>query len=98
MGFFDRRPVPADVNTATAVGDLANLERSTHRTREGRRYEKGAASGVVKHDTFIPDKRPNFGQWIKIAWPDIVTMAIMGVIGLGVCSNDLVSLVSCHVD
>ncbi|KAE8448275.1 hypothetical protein EG329_009706 [Mollisiaceae sp. DMI_Dod_QoI] len=29
-------------------------------------------------------KRPSFGQWLKVTWLDIVTMVIMGVIGLGV--------------
>jgi hypothetical protein len=29
-------------------------------------------------------KRPSFGQWLKYTWLDILTMAIMGAIGLGV--------------
>lgn len=28
--------------------------------------------------------RPTFGQWLKYTWLDIVTMAAMGAIGLGV--------------
>jgi len=28
--------------------------------------------------------RPSFGQWLKVTWLDILTMAIMGIIGLGV--------------
>jgi len=28
--------------------------------------------------------RPTFGQWLKVTWLDILTMAIMGIIGLGV--------------
>ena len=28
--------------------------------------------------------RPSFGQWLKVTWLDIVTMVIMGVLGLGV--------------
>lgn len=28
--------------------------------------------------------RPSFGQWLKHTWLDIVTMIIMGAIGLGV--------------
>ncbi len=28
--------------------------------------------------------RPGFGQWLKHTWLDIVTMAVMGAIGLGV--------------
>lgn len=28
--------------------------------------------------------RPSFGQWLKYTWLDILTMAAMGAIGLGV--------------
>lgn len=28
--------------------------------------------------------RPSFGQWLKYTWLDILTMVVMGVIGLGV--------------
>lgn len=40
--------------------------------------------------------RPTFGQWLKYTWLDIVTMVIMGVIGLGVRSvpDILISLFS----
>lgn len=30
------------------------------------------------------NKRPSFGQWVKVTWLDIVTMAAMGAVGLGV--------------
>lgn len=29
---------------------------------------------------------PPFGQWLKVTWLDILTMAAMGMIGLGVRS------------
>lgn len=29
--------------------------------------------------------RPTFGQWLKHTWLDILTMAAMGAVGLGVC-------------
>jgi diacylglycerol diphosphate phosphatase/phosphatidate phosphatase len=31
-------------------------------------------------------QKPTFGQWLKVTWLDILTMAIMGIIGLGVSS------------
>jgi diacylglycerol diphosphate phosphatase/phosphatidate phosphatase len=40
-----------------------------------------------KHDgAFEPhmNRRPSFGQWMRSAWLDILTMAILGAIGLGV--------------
>jgi hypothetical protein len=33
--------------------------------------------------------RPTFGQWLKVTWIDILTMFIMGLIGLGV-SPDII--------
>jgi hypothetical protein len=30
------------------------------------------------------NKRPKFGQWLKVTWPDILTMVVMGILGLGV--------------
>jgi diacylglycerol diphosphate phosphatase/phosphatidate phosphatase len=29
--------------------------------------------------------KPSFGQWLKVTWLDILTMAAMGMVGLGVC-------------
>jgi preprotein translocase subunit Sss1 len=39
-----------------------------------------------KRGTIIVDmtRRPTFSQWIKVTWPDLVTMVFMGIIGLGV--------------
>ena len=31
------------------------------------------------------NRRPTFGQWLKVTWLDLFTMAAMGMIGLGVC-------------
>lgn len=35
-------------------------------------------------ESYSMSKRPSFGQWLKYTWLDILTMAIMGAIGLGV--------------
>jgi len=74
MGFFNRRTVPADTNTATATG-------TTHEKPGlfGRRNQHTAAGGNRAWNS-----RPTFGQWFKATWLDILTMAIMGAIGLGV--------------
>ncbi|PQE32585.1 phosphatidic acid phosphatase beta protein [Rutstroemia sp. NJR-2017a WRK4] len=38
-----------------------------------------------KEPLILPmNKRPSFGQWLKVTWLDILTMAAMGAIGLGV--------------
>lgn len=30
------------------------------------------------------NSRPSFGQWLKVTWLDIITMALMGALGLGI--------------
>ena len=32
------------------------------------------------------NRKAGFGHWLKFTWPDILTMVVMGVIGLGVTS------------
>lgn len=49
----------------------------------------GTANGHHRaaHDRNVPYSmatRPSFGQWLKYTWLDILTMAAMGAIGLGV--------------
>lgn len=56
-----------------------------------------AATGPKHHhDKGTPyysmNTRPSFGQWLKHTWLDIVTMVIMGVIGLGVSHKSLCGL------
>lgn len=36
-------------------------------------------------------ERPPFGQWLKAAWPDLLTMIIVGAVGLGVSRSSLYS-------
>lgn len=74
MRFFNRRATPVDGNTATATG--------THEKKAGIFSHRGHAttpSGAPAWNT-----RPTFGQWIKATALDIVTMAAMGAVGLGV--------------
>ncbi|KAK3377516.1 phosphatidic acid phosphatase type 2/haloperoxidase [Podospora didyma] len=36
------------------------------------------------HEPYTMMTRPTFGQWLRVTWLDILTMAAMGAIGLGV--------------
>lgn len=47
---------------------------------DGHRHHKRSPA-----ESYSMSKRPSFGQWVKHTWLDIVTMAIMGALGLGVC-------------
>lgn len=69
MPLFSRRNQPADANTAAAVGDTREHEKHAKRSD----YGSGSLSS-----------RPTFGEWLKLTWPDILTMIVMGAIGLGV--------------
>lgn len=81
MGLFNKRTTPAAADTTTATG--------THHTHEkkqgvfGRKDRKHVPAGSASYNS-----RPTFGQWIKATALDIVTMAIMGAIGLGVYMAD----------
>ncbi|KAI5357691.1 Putative phosphatidic acid phosphatase type 2/haloperoxidase [Septoria linicola] len=70
MPLFSRRNQPADANTAAAIGPSHEKHQ-----RKAARNDYG--------DAFL-SSRPTFGQWIKVTWPDILTMIVMGAIGLGV--------------
>lgn len=41
------------------------------------------------HESYSMSKRPSFGQWLKLIWLDILTMIIMGAVGLGVSERIL---------
>ncbi|KAF2115710.1 phosphatidic acid phosphatase type 2/haloperoxidase [Lophiotrema nucula] len=78
MGFFNRRQAPVDAHTTTATG--------THERKPGmfsKRNHGHNAGGATAWNS-----RPTFGQWIKATALDIVTMAVMGAIGLGVYMAD----------
>lgn len=100
MGLFTRRAHPVDGTTtanghhttgttgttAPVVGNGAH-----HSTGNGVHHEKGPrmGGGMFKgrnHGTYPEalNSRPTFGQWVKGTWLDIVTMVILGAIGLGI--------------
>ncbi|KAH8908534.1 PAP2-domain-containing protein [Coniochaeta sp. PMI_546] len=62
----------------------------SRRPRDGPAPAAGTATNGHRraaHERNVPysmSTRPSFGQWLKYTWLDIVTMAIMGAIGLGV--------------
>jgi diacylglycerol diphosphate phosphatase/phosphatidate phosphatase len=80
MGFFNRRAAPA---TAADTTTAAGVHHEKKAGMFGRKEPKMTTHGAPSHNT-----RPTFGQWIKATWLDIITMAIMGAIGLGVYMAD----------
>lgn len=58
--------------------------RHHHRTGSGRANgipEKRRDSVIGRH----MNERPTFGEWLRTIWLDILTMAALGAVGLGVC-------------
>jgi diacylglycerol diphosphate phosphatase / phosphatidate phosphatase len=87
MRFFNRRSpaVVEDTNApATTTAPTTSPTHSRHSRRSHRRSHEKTHRTPFDPETGYYNRRPSFGQWIKMAWLDIVTMAVMGVIGLGV--------------
>lgn len=87
MGIFSRHPrdgpVAPNTTTTTTTG--------TGHGFFGRRAHDTTGTHTV-HEKRGPmilsmSKRPSFGQWLKASWIDILTMAAMGMIGLGVSTS-----------
>ena len=95
MVLFTRRAHPADSNTTTAVGghnnstDYELRQPNKINRRERRQHDKGEPV----HDNRTANSKPSFGQWIKVTWPDILTMILMGALGLGVSCRGMNLLV-----
>ncbi|KAK0609571.1 phosphatidic acid phosphatase type 2/haloperoxidase, partial [Bombardia bombarda] len=70
MGIFSRRP--RDGPTTTAAATTPTRKRAERHSRRGH------------FDPYTMTTRPTFGQWLKLTWLDIVSMAVLGAIGLGV--------------
>jgi diacylglycerol diphosphate phosphatase/phosphatidate phosphatase len=81
MGLFTRRAhEPRDGPVATTTHEPKTAATSSRFGFMNRNQGHGSKSPVV----MSMSTRPKFGQWLKVTWLDIVTMAIMGLIGLGV--------------
>ena len=80
MGLFSKKTASTDANTAPAVGTEKH-GRNNIMSRKERKHGKSRAT----YGDGTLNKRPKFGQWLKSTWPDILTMVIMGMLGLGVC-------------
>jgi len=92
-------PVDSNTATATGhptIGSNGNApvvdNGHHHATGNGVHNEKAAHGGIMgalngRHHGTYPDtlnSRPTFGQWVKGTWLDILTMVILGAIGLGI--------------
>ncbi|KIW70219.1 hypothetical protein PV04_02511 [Phialophora macrospora] len=70
MGLFTRR-----TRNTTATGNTTSGNALRHEKRSRQPFD-------IDSGNF--NRRPSFGQWLKFTWLDILTMAAMGAVGLGV--------------
>ncbi|KAK3954771.1 phosphatidic acid phosphatase [Pseudoneurospora amorphoporcata] len=75
MGFFNRQPRAVDGTAPPVATDGTHGHHTTHKERKARRHG---------FEPYTMTTRPTFGQWLKYTWLDVLTMAILGAIGLGV--------------
>jgi diacylglycerol diphosphate phosphatase / phosphatidate phosphatase len=62
-------------------------ERSLFQRRNHDRRNKQSRP-LFDLDSGTLNRRPSFGQWLKMTWLDLLTMAAMGAVGLGVYNAD----------
>lgn len=78
MGLFNKRNTPAPRDTTESTG----MDES--RQKRGGIFGKGPNGTPKGASSHSYNSRPSFGSWIKATALDIVTMAAMGAVGLGV--------------
>ncbi|KAJ6440128.1 arylsulfotransferase (ASST) domain-containing protein [Purpureocillium lavendulum] len=81
MGLFSRK---APATTGHHAADTVEGGHVNGHGAGGRRRWNRRRGGRRVHEPYSMARRPTFGQWLKHTWLDILTMAIMGAIGLGV--------------
>lgn len=74
MGIFSRKQ---RVNEGPAGTTTAPTTTTTKTSRKSHGHKAPTYYSMAT--------KPSFGQWLKYTWLDIVTMAALGIIGLGVC-------------
>ncbi|KAI7282394.1 hypothetical protein KC345_g3574 [Hortaea werneckii] len=76
-------------HTVTSSNDIASTNVSGDQN-ENPNLKPG--QNVLQHDQatdferdhpIVNIERPSFGQWLKASWPDLLTMIIVGAVGLG---------------
>ncbi|GAA5822717.1 hypothetical protein JCM11251_004354 [Rhodosporidiobolus azoricus] len=79
-------PRPSTATATTAVGGVSPHMHGGH--HGGKTTASAPATGGIGGERAFIYQRPTFGEWIKLYWVDILTMAALGAIGLGVYFAD----------
>ncbi|GAA5911086.1 hypothetical protein JCM6882_006872 [Rhodosporidiobolus microsporus] len=78
-------PRPSTATATTAVGGASPHVGGHH--HGGKTTTTAPAMGGAGGRAFIY-QRPTFGEWVKLYWVDLLTMAALGAVGLGVYEAD----------
>lgn len=86
MGFFTRRPRNEPVGPAGSNAPPVVPAKESHHIDETTANRTGRHRRRERRQPLVlsMNKRPPFGQWLKVTLLDILTMVAMGAIGLGV--------------
>ncbi|RMZ11266.1 hypothetical protein D0862_03009 [Hortaea werneckii] len=81
MALFQPHTVISDDTTAAIVSgeQTENQSRKPNQTK----LQHNRTTNNRQDHSIIEFERPPFGQWLKAAWPDLLTMVIVGAVGLG---------------
>lgn len=82
MTLYPPHTVTSTDNASTIVGGNQIGDQNRKPSRSIRKHDR--ATNTEGQRPIIDTERPSFGQWLKAAWPDILTMIIVGAAGLGV--------------
>lgn len=77
MGFASSRQASSGEAAPAAI---ANIATGTAPKPKSRKF----GGGSKRRSAYLMATKPTFGQWLKVTWLDILTMAALGAVGLGV--------------
>lgn len=80
---------PHAVTSNDTASTIVSGDQSRKPGQTGRKHNP--STDAARDDPIINTKRPSFGQWLKAALPDLLTMIIVGAVGLGVSQASLYS-------
>ncbi|RMY91241.1 hypothetical protein D0862_09763 [Hortaea werneckii] len=69
-------PHPVTSSNDVASTNVSGAENENQSRKPGQ-------TDAERDQPIVNTERPSFGQWLKAAWPDLLTMIIVGAVGLG---------------
>ncbi|ETN42823.1 uncharacterized protein HMPREF1541_01981 [Cyphellophora europaea CBS 101466] len=69
-------------------GFFSRFNKATKPRKQQKQRKQRASRPLFDIDSGNFNRRPSFGQWLKFTWLDLLTMAAMGAVGLGVYNAD----------